>query len=109
MFSTGLWRGELARRFPAANGIRYFIPPVMVLGVLLGLLAGIGGIMQAMAGATPWLLVGLADPRGVRCSSSSSRRSSPLEAHGASSAAWFLVVLPCIHFSWGVGFVLGYL
>ena len=30
MFSTGLWRGELARRFPSANGIRYFIPPVMV-------------------------------------------------------------------------------
>jgi hypothetical protein len=23
--------------------------------------------------------------------------------------AWFLVVLPCIHFCWGTGFVLGYL
>jgi succinoglycan biosynthesis protein ExoA len=28
---------------------------------------------------------------------------------GARTAAWFLVVLPCIHVSWGVGFVLGYL
>ena len=62
MFSTGLWRGELARRFPAANGIRYFIPPAMVVGVLLGLLAGIGGIIQAIAGATPWLLARIRDP-----------------------------------------------
>ena len=28
---------------------------------------------------------------------------------GAAVAWWFLVVLPCIHVSWGVGFVLGYL
>jgi hypothetical protein len=28
---------------------------------------------------------------------------------GAATAAWFLVVLPCIHVSWGVGFVLGFL
>jgi hypothetical protein len=28
---------------------------------------------------------------------------------GFRAAANFLVVLPCIHFCWGVGFVLGYL
>jgi succinoglycan biosynthesis protein ExoA len=28
---------------------------------------------------------------------------------GAATAAWFLVVLPCIHIAWGTGFVLGYL
>ena len=62
MFSTGLWRGELARRFPAANGIRYFIPPVMVLGVALGILLGIAGIVQAAVGAAPWLLLGFVVP-----------------------------------------------
>src|SRR6478735_7049073 len=51
MFSTGLWRGELARRFPSANGVRYFIPPVMVVGVAVGLLLGIAGIVQAAVGA----------------------------------------------------------
>ena len=108
MFSTGLWRGELARRFPAANGIRYFIPPVMVVGVLLGLLAGIGGIIQALAGATPWLLAGFVIPvvyvLFVLVATLMTTRG-----HGASTAARFLVVLPCIHVSWGVGFVLGYL
>ena len=108
MFSTGLWRGELARRFPAANGIRYFIPPAMVVGVLLGLLAGIGGIIQALAGATPWLLAGFVIPvvylLFVLVATLMATRG-----HDASTAARFLVVLPCIHVSWGVGFVLGYL
>jgi len=108
MISTGLWRGELARRFPAANGIRYFVPPLMVVGVLLGLLAGIGGIIQAMAGATPWLLVGFVIPvvyvLFVLVATVTAARG-----RGVSTAARFLVVLPCIHVSWGVGFVLGYL
>lgn len=108
MFSTGLWRGELARRFPAANGIRYFIPPVMVVGVLLGLLAGIGGIIQAMAGAMPWLLIGLVIP-AVYLVFVIVATLIATRGHGASTAARFLVVLPCIHVSWGVGFVLGYL
>ncbi len=109
MFSTGLWRGELARRFPAANGIRYFIPPVMVLGVALGILLGIAGIVQAAVGAAPWLAAGIRRARPSTCSSSWPP-PSPTRAGGARAVAgWFLVVLPCIHVSWGVGFVLGYL
>lgn len=108
MFSTGLWRGELARRFPAANGIRYFIPPLMVLGVVLGLLAGIAGIVQAMAGATPWMLIGFVVP-AVYVVFVIVATLVATRGRGASTAARFLVVLPCIHVSWGVGFVLGYL
>ncbi|MFF2494860.1 glycosyltransferase family 2 protein [Agromyces sp. NPDC058064] len=108
MFSTGLWRGELARRFPASNGIRYFIPPVMVVGVALGLLLGIGGIVQAMLGATPWLLVGFAAPL-VYLLFVAVATFSAARGRGASTATWFLVVLPCIHVTWGIGFVLGYL
>ena len=108
MLSTGLWRGELARRFPSANGIRYFIPPLMVVGVVLGLLAGIGGIIQAAAGATPWLLFGFAVPV-VYLLFVIVATVIAARGRGASTAAWFLVVLPCIHVSWGVGFVLGYL
>lgn len=107
-FSTGIWRGELARRFPASNGLRYFAPPVMVLGVALGVLLGIGGIVQALLGAAPWLLWGFAAPAAyllivIVSAVLWGRRDGP------SSFLWFLVVLPCIHFSWGIGFVLGYL
>jgi hypothetical protein len=108
MFSTGLWRGELARRFPASNGIRYFIPPAMVVGVTLGLILGIIGLVQVAMGATPWLLLGFVVPVAyvlfvVAATLAYAR------GRGAAVAWWFLVVLPCIHVSWGVGFVLGYL
>ena len=107
-FSTGIWRGELARRFPASNGIRYFAPPVMVLGVALGVLLGLGGVLQALLGASPWLLWAFAVPAAylvivVASAFVWGRRD------GFSSFLWFLVVLPCIHFSWGIGFILGYL
>ena len=108
MFSTGLWRGELARRFPAANGIRYFIPPVMVLGVALGILLGIAGIVQAAVGAAPWLLLGFVVP-AVYLLFVVAATLAYARGRGAAVAGWFLVVLPCIHVSWGVGFVLGYL
>ncbi|MGO4536138.1 glycosyltransferase family 2 protein [Leifsonia sp. 2MCAF36] len=107
-FSTGIWRGELARRFPASNGLRYFAPPVMVLGVAIGSLLGIAGIVQAALGAAPWLLWGFVIPLGyvvivVVSALLWGRRD------GFRPFLWFLVVLPCIHFSWGVGFILGFL
>jgi succinoglycan biosynthesis protein ExoA len=107
-FSTGIWRGELARRFPASNGLRYFAPPVMVVGVAVGTLLGLVGIVQAVLGAVPWLLWGFAVPAVYAAIVIVSalvwgRRD------GLRPFLWFLVVLPCIHFSWGVGFILGYL
>lgn len=108
MLSTGLWRGELARRFPAANGIRYFIPPLMVLGVTVGILLGLGGLVQLAAGALPWLLAGFVIPV-VYLVFVIAATIAVARPDGFRSALWFLVVLPCIHFCWGIGFVLGYL
>lgn len=108
MLSTGLWRGELARRFPAANGIRYFIPPLMVLGVTVGVLLGLGGLVQLAVGAAPWLLAGLVIP-AVYLVFVIAATIAVARPDGFRSALWFLVVLPCIHFCWGIGFVLGYL
>lgn len=106
MLSTGLWRGELVRRNPGANGIRYFIPPVTVLATTLGILAGIVGVVQAIVGVPPWLLWGLSIPAAylvfVVIATLIYARSE------AATAARFLVVLPCIHVCWGIGFVLGF-
>lgn len=107
-FSTGIWRGELARRFPASNGLRYFAPPVMVLGVAVGTLLGVVGVAQALVGGAPWLLWGFAIPALyvviVLVSAVLWGRRD-----GFRPFLWFLVVLPCIHFSWGIGFILGFL
>lgn len=107
--ATGLWRGELARRFPAGNGLRYFVPPVMVAGLGLGLVAGIVGVIGAALGsAAAWALLGFVVPAVylvfvVVGALAVSRRSD------AATRAWLLVVLPCIHIGWGVGFIVGFL
>jgi succinoglycan biosynthesis protein ExoA len=107
MFSTGLWRGELARRFPTSNGIRYFIPPLMVVGVVVGVLLAVAGLVQLSVGSPPWLLLGLAAP-AVYAAFVVAATVAVARPDGIRSALWFLVVLPCIHFCWGAGFILGY-
>jgi glycosyltransferase involved in cell wall biosynthesis len=101
--ATGIWRGELARRFRSANGIRYFVPPLAVLGILVGTVLGIVGL----AVGPPWLLLGFVVPAVyllfVIAASVIAARD------GIRTGLWYLVVLPCIHFGWGIGFVLGFL
>jgi succinoglycan biosynthesis protein ExoA len=106
--STGVWRGELARRFPASNGIRYFVPPAMVLGVGIGFVLGVIGLIQLAVGAAPWLLIGFAVPLFYLLIVIAST-IAVTRGQGARTSIWFLVVLPCIHFCWGIGFVLGFL
>lgn len=106
--STGVWRGELARRFPASNGLRYFAPPLMVIGVAVGLILGVVGIVQAIVGSVPWLLLGFIAPVFYVLIVVASALVWGTK-DGPRSFAWFLIVLPCIHFCWGIGFLLGYL
>ncbi len=101
--ATGIWRGELARRFGSANSLRYFVPPLAVIGVLGGILLGIVGLALGL----PWLLLGLVVP-GVYVALVLAA-SVVAAREGLRTGLWYLVVLPCIHFGWGIGFVLGFL
>ncbi len=102
--ATGLWRGELARRFPTSNSLRYFAPPIMVVGVTTAILLGIVGLVAGPR----WLVSAFVVPAayGALVGAAS---ATVVKTDGASSARWFLVVLPCIHFGWGSGFLLGFL
>jgi hypothetical protein len=75
-----------------------------VVGITLGLIVGIVG---TMLGPT-WLAVGFLIPAvylllvvaaSVRCAT----------RNGVRAGLWYLIVLPCIHFGWGIGFLLGFL
>ncbi|GAA3339749.1 glycosyltransferase family 2 protein [Curtobacterium pusillum] len=107
--ATGLWRGELARRFPANNGLRYFVPPAMVAAMALGIVAGVVGIIGAALGTgAVWALIGFVVPAVyivfvVLGAVAVARRS------GLPTLLWLLVVLPCIHVGWGLGFIIGFL
>ncbi|MFJ7287855.1 glycosyltransferase family 2 protein [Curtobacterium sp. NPDC098951] len=107
--ATGLWRGELARRFPANNGLRYFVPPAMVAAMALGIVAGVVGIIGAALGTgAAWALLGFVVPAVylvfvVLGAVAVARRS------GVPTLLWLVVVLPCIHVGWGLGFIIGFL
>jgi len=107
--ATGLWRGELARRFPANNGLRYFVPPAMVAAMALGIVAGLVGIVGALLGSpVAWAMTGFVVPAVylvfvVLGAVLVARRS------GLPTLLWLIVVLPCIHVGWGIGFIIGFL
>ncbi|MCU1438279.1 MAG: glycosyl transferase [Naasia sp.] len=105
--STGMWRGELARRYPAENGLRYYVPPVMVAGVVIGLLFGLVGVLGVATGDGPrWPLLGFAIPAVYVLFVLVATVVVALP-RGPRTALWFLLVLPCIHFCWGIGFFFG--
>lgn len=101
--ATGIWRGELARRFGTANSLRYFVPPLAVLGILAGLVLGVVGSATGIWWLTlPFVVPGLYALVVVVASVVAARQ-------GIRTGLWYLVVLPCIHFGWGTGFLLGFL
>jgi succinoglycan biosynthesis protein ExoA len=100
--ATGIWRGELARRFPDSTGLRYLAPPLAVLGILLGLLVGAIGV----AAGVSWLAIGFL-PAALYVVFVVAATVATA-GDGLRSTLWSLVVLPAIHFGWGIGFVLGF-
>ncbi|MBK5238464.1 MAG: glycosyltransferase family 2 protein [Actinomycetales bacterium] len=107
MYSTGLWRGELSRRFPSASSLRYFVPPIMVVATFLGVLAGLIGVVQALSGHPSPSLLGWVIP-GVYILFVLASTAVYGRGMGARGALNFPLVLPCIHFAWGIGFIMSY-
>lgn len=94
-FSTGVWRGELTRQNPARASYRYWVPPMLVLLVATGLVNLATGNYLGIFPAALYLLgvVGIA----------TTVRSLTLKSRIA-----LVIVLPTMHFSWGIGFWRGY-
>jgi len=81
-FKTGVWRGALTRDDFANSRLRYWIPPLLVLSSLLGFPLTLYMLSIALYSA------------GVTSLSWRSR-------------LWLIVVLPTMHYSWGIGFWAG--
>jgi succinoglycan biosynthesis protein ExoA len=107
--ATGIWRGELVRRYRGRNPWRFFVAPLLVLNVVVSVLLA---VLQATGVVSGWpsalasvvyvgpiayvllvLALALTAERGTR----------------ALERWFFVVVLPTMHLSWGVGFIVGVL
>ena len=78
-FNTGIWRGALTREAPGQSAIRYWIPPLLVLSTLLWL------------PLTLYLLV-------IAFAAMNANDLKP------ATRLWLMIVLPTMHYAWGIGF-----
>jgi glycosyltransferase involved in cell wall biosynthesis len=94
-YSTGIWRGDLTKRDVRGASTRYFAPPVLVLGLFVGLvLLAFGQIL----GILPWAVY-LAAIFALAVTASGLSLKSRIA---------LAIALPTMHLSWGVGFVKGF-
>ncbi|GAB2463118.1 hypothetical protein HD599_000829 [Conyzicola lurida] len=105
--ATGIWRGELVRRYKGRNPWRFFVPPVLVLTVLATLVVLVLQLTGVLDGwlslAASLIYLGpLAYILLVAWLAFVADRGASLLDRW-----FFLVVLPTMHLSWGVGFILG--
>ena len=94
-YSTGIWRGDLTRRDIRGASTRYFAPPLLVAGLVVGLILLCFG---NLIGVLPWA----AYAAGII--------ALAVSASGLSlkSRIALMIALPTMHLSWGVGFVKGF-
>ncbi|MGN7862177.1 glycosyltransferase family 2 protein [Microbacterium sp. 22303] len=111
--STGAWRGELVRRYGRSNGVRFFAPPallvLLVLAVVVGVLQATGvlaGIGSVIASAVYLPLVAYA-LLVIAMALTPARPHDP--PRSPRERLWTLAVLPTMHLSWGLGFLMGVL
>ena len=103
-FEYGSWRHEVMRRHPETrtrkSALRYYAPPVAVLGVFGGLLAGLIGSAFQIFPLTFW---GFLAPLGYVALTLVSSLSLVKRAKGG--ALWLPVALATMQMSWGIGFL----
>lgn len=108
-WATGIWRAELIRRYGSQNSIRYFAPPLLVLGISA---AVIETLLQLSGSTKRWpkflrrftSLVHLPSfgyIAGILATASAAKDC------GRRERFWFGIVLPTMHLCWGAGFLRG--
>lgn len=96
-YSTGIWRGELTRRSPTTASIRYFIPPLALLAMIILLLLTAFGIVDSIFLIIPIALYLLM----------LSFAAGTAKLLGVIDRLMIFIALPVMHISWAVGFWVG--
>lgn len=78
-FKTGVWRGALTRENPAGSSVRYWVPPILVLVTLTWF---------------PFWIYLAAIAAVAFTAKDIDSKVKP----------WLMIVLPTMHYAWGIGF-----
>lgn len=104
-YAAGVWRGELARRYPEGKSLRHFVPPLMAGSTLAGILAwsvpskkfsSVGRCALWVLRSAPLVYTGLVGTVAARADLNTTKERALLAG-----------VLPTIHFPWAWGFIRG--
>jgi glycosyltransferase involved in cell wall biosynthesis len=104
-FATGVWRGELVRRYGGRNPWRFFVPPMLVLVVALSIVVAVLQSTRLISG-WPSAILGLVYLGPIAYLLLVLWVSLTQDHVPRWKDRWlFLVVLPTMHLSWGAGFL----
>ncbi len=107
--ATGRWRAEIVRRHGSRNSLRYFAPPVLILGMA----AAVVELVLQLTGVTgrwPKVLrrfTSLVHVPSIAYLALIGREALRAKDCGFRERAWFKIILPSMHISWGLGFLRG--
>jgi succinoglycan biosynthesis protein ExoA len=102
MYETGTWRREVIRRYPETVNARYLAPPLALLGVLGGSVAGLLGVILD----SRLLRLGFLAPAGYMALIISGSLVTP-RPMSAAARLRLPLVLAATHLAWGAGFLRG--
>lgn len=104
-YASGVWRGELARRYPEGKSLRHMIPPTALLASAIGCVSWIvplvGGPFPLPAAHRLLRLAPVVYTAFLGYTSVTTADLSPKER------GLLAGVLPTIHFPWATGFIRG--
>jgi succinoglycan biosynthesis protein ExoA len=108
-WATGIWRAELIRRYGGKNSIRYFAPPILVLGLSA---AVIETLLQLTGSTKKWpkflrRFTSLIHVPSFSYVAGILATASAAKDCGRRERLWFGLVLPSMHVCWGAGFLKG--
>ncbi|GAA4364810.1 glycosyltransferase family 2 protein [Paeniglutamicibacter cryotolerans] len=107
-YASGVWRGELAKRYSEGKSMRHQLPPLMVAGTTLGLAALlIDALLGKSIPTVPRRLMKLAKLAPVAYVGLLAVAIAKTNEGPARERLLLLGVLPSIHFPWAFGFVKG--
>lgn len=108
-WATGIWRAELIRRYGSKNSIRYFAPPLLVLGMTASI---VEALLQLTGRTKRWpkflrRFTSLVHVPSFAYIAGILATASAAKDCGRREHLWFGLVLPTMHLCWGAGFLKG--
>jgi succinoglycan biosynthesis protein ExoA len=106
-FHYGRWRRVVSRQHAGTINLRYLAPPVTLIAIAVGLLAGLDGLVDKITDLLPamdWLMLGFLVPAaylaGILAVTATAARTL-----AGPALARLPVALVTMHLAWGLGFL----